>query len=260
MKKTLLSLILTIFMICLTVASVRADIPELINFQGRVTDTAGTPLNGDYSITFRIYDAQSGGAILWNETQSTVSVNNGIFSILLGSVSTLNIAFDIPYWISMEVNNDGEMTPRQAITSVGYSFHAKTSDSADNGIPVGTIIIRRGVSCPAGYTRVTELDGKFLTGGSTYNAAVGGSNTSNHGGNTGNTSLSIAQMPSHNHPAKYRTGDGINRAVETYDKTESYSTDTTLIENTGGGQPHNHLISSDDNRPEFSTVLLCEKN
>jgi hypothetical protein len=32
-----------------------------MNFQGELTDTAGTPLNGSYDMRFTIYDASSGG-------------------------------------------------------------------------------------------------------------------------------------------------------------------------------------------------------
>jgi len=44
----------------------------------------------------------------------------------------MNVPFTLPYWLAMEVNSDGEMAPRQAITSVGYAYHAKTVQA--NGI------------------------------------------------------------------------------------------------------------------------------
>ena len=47
-------------------------------------DAAGVVVpNGDYNLTFKLYDAESGGAALWNETQ-TISVVGGIINTHLG--------------------------------------------------------------------------------------------------------------------------------------------------------------------------------
>jgi len=47
-----------------------ADIPETINFQGRLRGSAGQLVTGTYNMTFRIYDAPSGGTPLWEESQA----------------------------------------------------------------------------------------------------------------------------------------------------------------------------------------------
>ena len=42
-----------------------AVIPGTVNFQGRVTDTTGAALTGDYSMTFKIYPrGRSGNSLL----------------------------------------------------------------------------------------------------------------------------------------------------------------------------------------------------
>jgi len=62
-----------------------ADIPKQINFQGILKDSLGNPYpDGNYSITFRIYDAASGGNILWQEGQ-LIAISGGLFTHLLGS-------------------------------------------------------------------------------------------------------------------------------------------------------------------------------
>src|SRR3989344_488032 len=68
-----------------------AGINRTINFQGKVVNkTAGTNVtNGDYSFTFKFYDAASGGTQLpsgaaWTETQ-TLTVTDGIFRAALGA-------------------------------------------------------------------------------------------------------------------------------------------------------------------------------
>jgi hypothetical protein len=51
------------------------------NYQGRLTDTSGNPLDGSYSMRFRIYDQLSGGTLLWDSDAKTVAVSQGLFSI-----------------------------------------------------------------------------------------------------------------------------------------------------------------------------------
>ncbi len=48
--------------------------------QGRLTDASGNPLNGTYTMTFRLYAASAGGAALCTDTNSNVPVNNGLFN------------------------------------------------------------------------------------------------------------------------------------------------------------------------------------
>lgn len=64
-------------------------------------------------MAFRIYGAASGGSSLWSETHSSVSASSGRFSVILGSVTALNLAFTQDYWLSVQVGTDPEMSPRQ---------------------------------------------------------------------------------------------------------------------------------------------------
>ena len=107
-----------------------AEIPHVINFQGKATDTTGNPLNGAYNLTFRIYNHETVGDLLWSETHASVTITNGIFSTLLGAVTPLDLPFDEDYWLSVEVNEDGEMDPRTRFASVAYAYKAETADYA----------------------------------------------------------------------------------------------------------------------------------
>jgi len=124
--KLLTLFIFASLLLCLLLlSSAFAQIPHLINYQGKLTDTNGNPVaDGNYSITFRIYDAAGGGTLLWEETQS-ILVQKGLFSCLLGGVTNLDLAFDKPYWLAIKVGSDAEMTPRQQIASVGYAIRAE---------------------------------------------------------------------------------------------------------------------------------------
>src|SRR4030042_7032626 len=63
--------------------------PKLLNYQGYLTDSFGIPFDGNFDITFAIYDAIIGGNIWCTENQNAVSVKRGVFSVLLGSISTI---------------------------------------------------------------------------------------------------------------------------------------------------------------------------
>jgi hypothetical protein len=120
----LIGAILVLSILSLTVF---ADIPNKINYQGYLTDSGGTPINGPVSMQFSIYDTPTGGSVLWTETQS-VAVNNGIYSINLGEVTPITLAFDAQYYLGVTVGTDPEMTPRRSLTNVPYAFRAKTAE------------------------------------------------------------------------------------------------------------------------------------
>jgi len=101
-----------------------ADVPELIDYQGRLTDDNSDPVNGSVSIEFNIYDVDSGGVALWTETQ-TVDVSDGLFQVTLGDVTALDLTFENDsHWLGINVAADGEMIPRTRITSTAYAINA----------------------------------------------------------------------------------------------------------------------------------------
>lgn len=63
-------------------------VPLKVNFQGRLTDSAGVVVaDGLYNAKFALYDAASAGTLKWSETREVASrlqVTNGLFSVRLG--------------------------------------------------------------------------------------------------------------------------------------------------------------------------------
>ncbi len=152
MKRTIL-ISAFIFAFCIF-----ADIPQTMNYQGKLTDSDGVAIEGETEIIFRIYDVASGGTALWTETHPAVEVYNGLFDVQLGSITTLNLPFDERYYIELEV--EGEiLAPRQALNSVGYAFRAGIADSVAGG---------------AGGSAYWTLSGSDLYANSTgYNIGIG---------------------------------------------------------------------------------------
>lgn len=109
-----------------------AQIPRTISYQGIVTDTLGNPKpDGTYSFTFRLYPTASGGSALWGETK-TLQVKRGLFSTLLGDqvVFGSSLTFASPYWLSVQVASEPELSPRIPLTPVANSFRSLRADTA----------------------------------------------------------------------------------------------------------------------------------
>ena len=183
MKFTLLS----IFIILSTLA---AEIPSMINYQGILTNENGTVVDDNtYNLSFSIYDVASGGSELWSETHSGVEVTQGLFNIMLGSVSSLSdIPFDMQYYLEIAVGGD-VMTDRIAFSSTAYSLNARAVNG-NQGIPAGGIIMWSGSieTIPDGWAlcdgnnNTPNLTDRFIVaaGYSYAPLSVGGSDTHDH--------------------------------------------------------------------------------
>ncbi len=98
--------------------------PHTIFHQGFLTDETGTPVEDDtYIFTFRIYDDESEGNVLWSENQ-ILQVSGGVFNAHLGSETPLDIPFDNKYWVGIAINGGDELSPRMPLSAVPYALHA----------------------------------------------------------------------------------------------------------------------------------------
>jgi hypothetical protein len=128
MKTSVMILVLA-FLLSVGTA-LHAQVPRTLTYQGVLTDTAGTPVpNGTYSLTFRLYQTSTGGSPLWQETKN-LSVERGVFSTTLGEITPLSLPFDRQYWLSIQIANNPELSPRIALTSSAYSLHTQRADTA----------------------------------------------------------------------------------------------------------------------------------
>jgi hypothetical protein len=116
------------------------SVPQYMSYQGQLFDGTDEPVSDTVSIEFTMYDALSGGAEVWSETQ-TVVVDNGYFAVTLGSVNPLDIEWSDQYFITLNIDSDGEMTPRQPINTAAYAFTADLAyrTLADSSAPVSSV-------------------------------------------------------------------------------------------------------------------------
>lgn len=174
-----------------------ASVSALIPIQGRLTDNTGSPLNGTYNLTFRFYEQSTGGTALCSDSDA-VSVDDGLFEFTLGYC--WDYLHGQQVWLAVEVESDGEMTPRQRIYPVPYALSlrpgAVISDNQsgeimrirNNGSGQGIIINTQdnyGLSASnsgsddaaiSGYngTTGTGVEGMSLAGIGVYGGSLGG--------------------------------------------------------------------------------------
>ncbi len=115
-----------------------------VNYQGRLADSGGTPLDGTYGMSFSLWDADTGGSLIWGpESHAAVPVSDGLFNVGLGSESggiPTNVWDGYRY---LEITVGGEaLSPRELIRSVPIAGMALTvpdgsitSDKLDFRVP-----------------------------------------------------------------------------------------------------------------------------
>lgn len=122
MKKStvLIIIIVQALSVFLAFSAIAENVKNYIPVQGKLTDAAGNPLDGNFSIAFRLYDVPSGGTALCLDTNS-VNVTKGLFNSEIwgnceGSITGQQL------YLGIEVAGNGEMIPRQPIYAVPYAW------------------------------------------------------------------------------------------------------------------------------------------
>ena len=103
-----------------------------LNYQGKLYDGNGTPIAElTVDLTFRIYQTEVLGDALWEETQQ-VKVRDGVYNVLLGSVTPLaeTLLLDTPCWIEAAVG-DKALGPRQKVVLAPSNPSGATAGTAD---------------------------------------------------------------------------------------------------------------------------------
>lgn len=110
--------------LAITAATAHAQVPQTLTFSARLTD-GDDALDGAHALTFRIYDAETGGTPRWTESHAAVPVSDGLATVALGSVVPLTATVLGGGTLWIEVVLDGEtMAPRLALRSVPYAVRA----------------------------------------------------------------------------------------------------------------------------------------
>ncbi len=168
-------LIAGVCFLMLLVATSYASAPQMITYQGRLTNNSGAPQTGTFSVTFTIYDAIAGGTSKWTETQSVTTDADGLFAVLLGSLTpSLDTVFkDTARYLGIQVGVDPEITPRTRLVSSPFAFRVASVDSATGGNIKGSLSIGPGHTI-VGLNTFVAGNNHSINGN--YSAIAGGQN------------------------------------------------------------------------------------
>jgi len=110
-----------------------ADAPRLVNYQGILRDDMGAYLQGAYDLTFTIYpDSLGGGLSTWQETHQDISIDDGLFNVILGRYASLPdwLWETDERWLGVSVDGSDDVLPRMRLTAVPWALRAAVADSA----------------------------------------------------------------------------------------------------------------------------------
>lgn len=124
-----------------------------VRFQGVLETSGGSPVNGTYKLTVRVFAAETGGSALYTQVFDGVAVQGGVFDVL-AAVPQATMRANPSSWLEVQVEAEPPL-PRQAITSAAYALHAASADEAT---------VASGLLC-SGCVGGTELGSGTVTSG-----------------------------------------------------------------------------------------------
>lgn len=196
---------------CLTI---NAQVPQLINYQGRVT-VGGTNFDGTGKFKFALVNA-TGSTNYWSNdgvtsgqpvTTVSITVSKGLYSVLLGDTNVVGMSAGVPALIFTNSDvrlrawfSDGtgfqQLTPDQRIAAVGFAFVAAgvdpTSDIRAQRLNIGSGNALSGSNSAIAGGLANSITGSYAFIGGGLTNAAGGFGAAVAGGESNLASGSLA--------------------------------------------------------------------
>lgn len=148
-------LLITILAVLVLGLAAMAEIPQTVNYQGRILDSNGDPVDVSKLMNFIIWkDATStaSGDKVWESGFQTVDIADGLFSVQLGGSPMPPLPDDLflndtNLYLGVTVDTDDEISPRTRLSSMGAAYQSLRSDSSafayavsDNSVTSASIV------------------------------------------------------------------------------------------------------------------------
>ncbi|RMF88393.1 MAG: hypothetical protein D6739_00135, partial [Nitrospirae bacterium] len=104
-------------------------VPPVVTLQGLLLDAAGNPLAGPADLELAIYDAASGGTLLYAESHPAVPLSDGVYVVQLGGGAPSHGSFGPALfarpgrWLEITVNGEVQ-SPRRRLAAAPWAVAA----------------------------------------------------------------------------------------------------------------------------------------
>ena len=147
-------------------SAVEEKIPHVISFQGAITDSKGNKLpDGNYDVTFKLYNQAEGGTPLWLEKYNTLKIENGNLQILLGRKNKANpiaARFDKKLYLAISINGELETYKRIELGGSAYSLGSEYAENvADSSITtekIASLSVTNNKVETLNWEKITDVD------------------------------------------------------------------------------------------------------
>jgi len=114
--------VLTLLVLLLSISAGYSQTARYYHFEGALSKKDNAPFSGTVDLEFKIYKTPRAEQAEWRETHRAVAVENGKFSVMLGSHTPLKLSF-YEYYLDFTVSPEDVVTPpRRMIVGSGYNY------------------------------------------------------------------------------------------------------------------------------------------
>jgi len=133
-----------------------AALPSTMLFQGNMA-LGGVAVDGVKTVSVALYDAASGGNLVWSEDYSNVSFSKGYFAVQLGSGGTALPQFNVPLFIALSVEGEAASS-RIPLTLAPYAQQAQYAENANKATTAVTATTATTATTAISATTATTAD------------------------------------------------------------------------------------------------------
>lgn len=190
------------------------DVPRKMTYQGRLARNDGTPETAPQDLKFAIYAQPTGGAPLWEETQTQVALSNGYYAVVLGKSAPLpaSVFNGQDLYLGLTVAGGAELAPRIQVASVPYALKAGDARALEGKTAADFALVSHShPNATSGASGFMSAGDKQRFDAIPYDLAGNGLSQSGTGaGSTLNVDYSQVAAKTHSHGlvCKYRTASG----------------------------------------------------
>jgi hypothetical protein len=195
-----------------------APVAGKINYQGRLTNSNGTPQNGTFPMRFQVYNDPTSGSLLWDSGEINITVQNGLFNAGLnidqGDFNGQGL------WLRIYVDEEW-LTPRQELLPVPYALSLIPGAEISGSYASGSVLKVANIANPSSGSALwgSSVSGIGIVGSSDNDIGVYG--TTNGGANSDY--------------GVYGQGSGLSYGVHGYNASSETGGLGVFGKNAGGG-------------------------